>query len=341
MGALTIQNTVVGPGDASGATYPYRVTCGATVTDFSLGRLQTRVIENIPENTVCEALLLDNRPALLPNYVFDPAPIMVRQSGNAQPACASLPVGSLVCKQSTITAGDINFLAATHYIRIRAITLSSNLPAAIIGMPITLTATMNINGATGTVNFRAAGGGTSIPGCGAETISAGLASCSFPSNTPGTFSLEAAYVPGNNAAEVSEALTQTVRACDLDVDASGVVRSTTDGLLILRRLLELSGSPLTARVIEPTPTAKRTAHAAIAAWIDAHRNVGVNMPLDLDGNGVIEPVTDGLLLLRALLGFTGSAVTDNALGAGRKSRGTWPLIRDHLIDVCQLPLSTN
>ena len=41
----------------------------------------------------------------------------------------------------------------------------------------------------------------------------------------------------------------------------------------------------------------------------------VNGTLDIDGNGVIEARTDGLLLiLRALPGFTGTAATNGALG---------------------------
>lgn len=56
--------------------------------------------------------------------------------------------------------------------------------------------------------------------------------------------------------------------------------------------------------------------------------------LDIDGNGTISATTDGLLLVRAMLGFTGTAVTDNALGAGTLARGDWPSIRAFLNANC-------
>ena len=55
--------------------------------------------------------------------------------------------------------------------------------------------------------------------------------------------------------------------------------------------------------------------------------------LDVDGNGTKDPLTDGLLIMRALLGFTGTAVTDNALGA-TPARGDWNAIRAYLNGNC-------
>lgn len=59
--------------------------------------------------------------------------------------------------------------------------------------------------------------------------------------------------------------------------------------------------------------------------------------LDIDGDGTVRADTDGLLLLRTLLGFSGSAVTNGALGtpsAGSSlTRGTWPLIKAHVDDM--------
>ncbi len=50
--------------------------------------------------------------------------------------------------------------------------------------------------------------------------------------------------------------------------------------------------------------------------------------LDVDGNGVAEPLTDGLLILRFLFGFTGTALTQGALGAGATRTG--PEIEEYL-----------
>jgi hypothetical protein len=48
--------------------------------------------------------------------------------------------------------------------------------------------------------------------------------------------------------------------------------------------------------------------------------------LDIDGNCAVDPLTDGLLLTRTMLGLTGTAVTSNAVGAGA-TRTTWEQIR--------------
>ncbi|MBC7711490.1 MAG: hypothetical protein H7203_15630, partial [Rhizobacter sp.] len=38
--------------------------------------------------------------------------------------------------------------------------------------------------------------------------------------------------------------------------------------------------------------------------------------LDVDGNGKVDALTDGLMIMRKLLGQTGSAITTNAMGTG-------------------------
>ena len=45
---------------------------------------------------------------------------------------------------------------------------------------------------------------------------------------------------------------------------------------------------------------------------------------------------DGLLLLRTLFGFTGNAVTNNALGAEPRTRNDWAAIRSYLNTTCGL-----
>jgi Domain of unknown function (DUF4394) len=60
---------------------------------------------------------------------------------------------------------------------------------------------------------------------------------------------------------------------------------------------------------------------------------------DLDGDGKILPTTDGLLLLRAMLGMTGASVTANALPTPAPPRSTWTAIRNHLNANCGLNFS--
>ena len=119
--------------------------------------------------------------------------------------------------------------------------------------------------------------------------------------------------------------------CNLDIDGDGVVRPNTDGLLIVRYLLGLSGNALIAGAYNPN-----TGNLA-----DITSRLGVlntNNWLDIDGNGQSLAASDGVLLLRALFGFTGTAVTDNALGVPPQTRNDWASIRTYLNTTCQLGL---
>jgi hypothetical protein len=65
-----------------------------------------------------------------------------------------------------------------------------------------------------------------------------------------------------------------------------------------------------------------------------------NKCLDLDGDGRIRSTSDGLLLMRALLGLTGTSATENAIPPGPHPidavplRSTWTAIRNHLNTRC-------
>ncbi len=99
-------------------------------------------------------------------------------------------------------------------------------------------------------------------------------------------------------------------SCLLDVDGDGARMSMTDGILILRRMLGVTGEPLTNDVT----------HACVprtAAGIAASMNLAA---YDIDGDGQILPHTDGLLILRSLLGFTGDSLILNAVGVNASRR---------------------
>ncbi len=51
--------------------------------------------------------------------------------------------------------------------------------------------------------------------------------------------------------------------------------------------------------------------------------------LDLDANGNRDALTDGLLLMRALFGMTGTAATTGAVGASA-TRSNWAMIQGYL-----------
>ena len=85
--------------------------------------------------------------------------------------------------------------------------------------------------------------------------------------------------------------------CALNVDANQAVEATTDATLIARYLLGLRGDALTTGALGQNPT--RTGQAL--------ENHLASLNLDADGDGQSLAMTDGLLILRAMLGLTGGA----------------------------------
>ena len=61
--------------------------------------------------------------------------------------------------------------------------------------------------------------------------------------------------------------------------------------------------------------------------------IGGSCTLDVDGNNAIDALTDGLIIIRAMFGLTGTAVTNGAIGGGA-SRPTWALLQPYLNGNC-------
>ena len=114
-------------------------------------------------------------------------------------------------------------------------------------------------------------------------------------------------------------------SCNLDVDADGRVRPTTDALAIARTMMGLAGGAVSLGA--------RGALATVSAAALPASVLAQTPWLDIDGNGALDAATDGVLLLRALLGLSGTAVTNGALGAS-PTRADWPAIRGYLSGTC-------
>jgi hypothetical protein len=96
----------------------------------------------------------------------------------------------------------------------------------------------------------------------------------------------------------------------LDIDADGAVLPLTDGLLVLRHLFGFTGGSLINNAVGANCT------RCLAADIQAYL-ASIATQLNVDGNALpLQPLTDGLLILRYLFGFTGSTLTNNAVGGG-------------------------
>jgi len=115
----------------------------------------------------------------------------------------------------------------------------------------------------------------------------------------------------NGASAVSATFAPAAPPLNFDIDGNGSARALTDGLLVVRYLLSLSGSALTTGAIaDGIPAATRTLPADVLIYLNNLRPM-----LDIDGNGQVDAMTDGVLLLRYLIGLRSNAMTLNAVGA--------------------------
>jgi hypothetical protein len=92
----------------------------------------------------------------------------------------------------------------------------------------------------------------------------------------------------------------------LDVDGNGMNEALSDGLLALRFIFGFSGATLTSGAIGANCT--RCDSAAIQPYLS-----GLGLTLDIDDDDTLQPLTDGLLILRFLFGFTGTTLTSGAV----------------------------
>jgi len=160
-----------------------------------------------------------------------------------------------------------------------------------------------------------------------SVLNAGLADMSSSSYRLSSSIGDTAFTaPGSSAAYLLmpgfwHAVTGVRDGCVLDVDGDQAVSALTDGLILLRVMLGLTGDSVVAG----------------ATGLAAQRNTWsqvqpfVHLPaLDLDGDGATTAATDGVMLLRTMFGLTGNAVTNGALVGNR----TWTEIRSYFNSRC-------
>ena len=94
-----------------------------------------------------------------------------------------------------------------------------------------------------------------------------------------------------------------------DIDHDEEVTALTDGLLVVRHLFNFEGGPLISGAI--TDGGGRRSANAVSIYLTNN-----STELDIDGDGNAQALTDGLLLIRYLFGFTGNALVSDAIGDG-------------------------
>jgi hypothetical protein len=94
---------------------------------------------------------------------------------------------------------------------------------------------------------------------------------------------------------------------NFDVDQDGKTKALTDGLLVIRHLFGFTGDSLVSGAV--AGEAKRTDADEISKYLN-----DADAELDIDGDNISKALTDGLLLIRYLFGFSGDSLTSGAVG---------------------------
>ena len=101
----------------------------------------------------------------------------------------------------------------------------------------------------------------------------------------------------------------------LDIDANLQYLPESDGVIILRYLFGLTGSALTTGALGASAT--RTGEPQMTTYL-----IDILPMLDVDGNGRVDASSDGLMIVRKLLGLSGTGITQGVLGTGAKRTPT-------------------
>ena len=121
---------------------------------------------------------------------------------------------------------------------------------------------------------------------------------------------------------LDEFLAGTIPSGSLDIDGNENYDALTDGLLLLRGMFGLDGSALVTGTIASDAT--YTDSVDIEARIETLGDLA-----DIDGNGNVDALTDGLLILRYLFGLQGDTLINGVI-ASDATRTTGEEIEAHL-----------
>jgi hypothetical protein len=254
---------------------------------------------------------------VVPRNATAPTFAQVR-SGGSYPGATVIASGSNGMTQNTPTNYAVTGLApATAYDLYAAIedsTLLNGFP------PVKRQFTTSPNTYAITVSVSPAGAGTAS--CSPNPVNEGGSStCTVAVNpvyAPGTWSGDCSG-PTCVLTNVTAARSVTANFVPtLNVDGSDAAsryQPVTDGQIIVRYMQGIRGPALVAGA--GVTGAAVTDPALMATYLDS-----LGSKLDIDGNGVIDAATDGLLITRYMLGFRGAALLANALGQAPRARST-------------------
>ncbi len=98
--------------------------------------------------------------------------------------------------------------------------------------------------------------------------------------------------------------------CSLDIDNDGNLDALTDGLLLMRHLFNSTGDALTENAV--SANAQRSSAGDISAFLESPECQDF---FDIDGDQQRDALTDGLMTMRYLFGFSGPALIQGAISS--------------------------
>jgi hypothetical protein len=133
-----------------------------------------------------------------------------------------------------------------------------------------------------------------------------------------------------NVGDLKAALAGHTCYLDTDRDTSRFILPQVEGLLYLRYMFGLRGAALVSGINWP--------NTIPAASLVEARIVRQLPELDLDGDNMTIATSDGLMLLRAMLGLKGTAVTNGAVNPSG-TRSNWDAVQQRLRYTCAYAIS--
>jgi len=112
----------------------------------------------------------------------------------------------------------------------------------------------------------------------------------------------------DGVAALDEFLAGTIPAGSLDIDGNGQYDALTDGLLLLRGMFLLSGDSLISDAVASDAVYKTSGE--VASRIDMLGDL-----VDIDGNGTVDALTDGLVILRYLFNLRGDVLINDVIAS--------------------------
>jgi hypothetical protein len=112
----------------------------------------------------------------------------------------------------------------------------------------------------------------------------------------------------DGVAALDEFLAGTIPAGSLDIDGNGQYDALTDGLLLLRGMFLLSGDSLISDAVASDAVYKTSDE--VASRIEMLGDL-----VDIDGNGTVDALTDGLVILRYLFNLRGDVLINDVIAS--------------------------